>query len=87
MITNGENQEPSRFLFFVPYRPILVVRQGPWNMFQQSMQMKSTLASSVCPSDLGFRYSFHRKKMVHCNSIIWDCVCDISFYVIWIYFY
>ena len=55
MVTNGENPEPSRFLFLVPHRPILVVRQGPWNVFQQSMQMKSALDSRVCPSDLGFR--------------------------------
>lgn len=50
MITNGENPEPSRFLSLGPHKPILVL-QGPWNMFQQSMQMQSTLASTVCPSD------------------------------------
>ena len=76
MITNGENPEPSRFLSLGPHKPILVL-QGPWNMFQQSMQMQSTLASTVCPSDWGFRYSFYRKKNGSFNSIIWDCAGDI----------
>ena len=56
IVGNGENPEPSRLLFLVPHRPILAVRQGPGNVLQQSMQMKLTLASRVCPGDLGFRY-------------------------------